>query len=188
MLGEKDMNDKDLRVIKTKKALTSSLYALLEIESFSSITVHKICENAGIHRTTFYKHFYDKYELLVYLLEVIGKNYFAIDIKERINRPFQVLSNSLNRETLSRIEHMQEEDNEYNKVRNQFLIDIIKNDFYENMDRIALEETIPKSLVFYVFGSIIGGFLEWQKNEETTLTPKEMDEIFHKLVNIKTIN
>lgn len=45
MLGEKDMNDKDLRVIKTKKALTSSLYALLEIESFSSITVHKICEN-----------------------------------------------------------------------------------------------------------------------------------------------
>ena len=26
------MNDKDLRVIKTKKALTSSLYALLEIE------------------------------------------------------------------------------------------------------------------------------------------------------------
>ena len=47
MLGEKDMNDKDLRVIKTKKALTSSLYALLEIEPFSSITVHKICENAG---------------------------------------------------------------------------------------------------------------------------------------------
>ena len=73
MLEEKDMNDKDLRVIKTKKALTSSLYALLEIEPFSSITVHKICENAGIHRTTFYKHFYDKYELLVYLLEVIGK-------------------------------------------------------------------------------------------------------------------
>ena len=29
------MNDKDLRVIKTKKALTSSLYALLEIEPFS---------------------------------------------------------------------------------------------------------------------------------------------------------
>ena len=58
------------------------------------------------------------------------------------------MSNSLNRETLSRIEYMQEEDNEYNKVRNQFLIDIIKNDFYENMDRIALEETIPKSLVF----------------------------------------
>ena len=68
------------------------------------------------------------------------------------------MSNSLNRETLSRIEYMQEEDNEYNKVRNQFLIDIIKNDFYENMDRIALEETIPKSLVFYVFGSIIDGF------------------------------
>ena len=59
------------------------------------------------------------------------------------------MSNSLNRETLSRIEYMQEEDNEYNKVRNQFLIDIIKNDFMK-IDRIALEETIPKSLVFYV--------------------------------------
>ena len=188
MLGEKDMNDKDLRVIKTKKALTNSLYTLLEIEPFSSITVHKICKNAGIHRTTFYKHFYDKYELLVYLLEVTGKDYFAIDIKERINHPFQMLSNSLNHETLSRIEHMQEEDNEYNKVRNQFLINIIKNDFHENVDRIAINETIPKSLVFYVFGSIIGGFLEWQKNEDSTLTPEEMDDAFHKLINIETIN
>ena len=67
------MNDKDLRVIKTKKALTSSLYALLEIEPFSlSITVHKIVKML-VFITTFYKHFYDKYELLVYLLEVIGK-------------------------------------------------------------------------------------------------------------------
>ena len=88
------------------------------------------------------------------------------------------MSNSLNRETLSRIEYMQEEDNEYNKVRNQFLIDIIKNDFYENMDRIALEETIPKKLSFLCFWFNYRWFLEWQKMRRQHLHLKKWMKFF----------
>ncbi|POA00817.1 TetR/AcrR family transcriptional regulator, partial [Staphylococcus carnosus] len=56
------MNPTDLRVIKTKRALSDSLFKLLENTMFSSITVNMICEEALVHRTTFYKHFYDKYD------------------------------------------------------------------------------------------------------------------------------
>ncbi|MEJ7346162.1 TetR/AcrR family transcriptional regulator, partial [Staphylococcus haemolyticus] len=73
------MNEKDLRVIKTKRALSTSLYVLLEKHAFSNITVNQICNEALTHRTTFYKHFYDKYDLLIYLITEITKNYFSMD-------------------------------------------------------------------------------------------------------------
>ncbi|EUJ19891.1 transcriptional regulator [Listeria grandensis FSL F6-0971] len=41
---------------------------MLEKEELSSITVNDICKEALVHRTTFYKHFYDKYDLLMYVL------------------------------------------------------------------------------------------------------------------------
>ena len=52
MLGRTILNDKDLRVIKTKKALTDSLYSLLEQEMFTPL-INKICKHASVHRTTF---------------------------------------------------------------------------------------------------------------------------------------
>ncbi|MGN3995039.1 fatty acid efflux pump transcriptional regulator FarR, partial [Staphylococcus aureus] len=74
------MKETDLRVIKTKKALSSSLLQLLEQQLFQTITVNLICDNALVHRTTFYKHFYDKYDLLEYLFNQLTKDYFARDI------------------------------------------------------------------------------------------------------------
>ncbi|CUT97491.1 Transcriptional regulator, TetR family (fragment) [Staphylococcus capitis] len=47
------MNEQDLRVVKTKKALSSSLYQLLEKRSFESLSVNEICESGMVHRTTF---------------------------------------------------------------------------------------------------------------------------------------
>ena len=89
------MNENDLRVIKTKRALSHSFYTLLETTLFSSISVNQICENALIHRTTFYKHFYDKYDLLIYLITDLTKDYFSIDLKERINSPFSTMEKRL---------------------------------------------------------------------------------------------
>lgn len=90
------MKETDLRVIKTKKALSSSLLQLLEQQLFQTITVNQICDNALVHRTTFYKHFYDKYDLLEYLFNQLTKDYFARDISDRLNHPFQTMSDTIN--------------------------------------------------------------------------------------------
>ena len=42
------MNEQDLRVVKTKKALSSSLYQLLEKRSFESLSVNEICESGMV--------------------------------------------------------------------------------------------------------------------------------------------
>ncbi|WP_166970792.1 TetR/AcrR family transcriptional regulator [Brevibacterium atlanticum] len=46
----------DPRQTRAREALTKALRVLLEDEQFSSISVALLCETAGVHRTTFYKH------------------------------------------------------------------------------------------------------------------------------------
>jgi len=54
----------DLRVRRTHKLLWEALMAELAERAFEEITVKDICERAMVHRTTFYKHYEDKYALL----------------------------------------------------------------------------------------------------------------------------
>src|SRR6201988_3315043 len=54
----------DLRVRRTHKLLWEALMAELTLRPFEEITVREICERAMVHRSTFYKHYEDKYALL----------------------------------------------------------------------------------------------------------------------------
>lgn len=54
----------DVRVKRTYKQLIESLLKLLNEKSFDEISISEICDGAGVHRATFYKHFNDKTEFL----------------------------------------------------------------------------------------------------------------------------
>jgi AcrR family transcriptional regulator len=54
----------DLRIRRTRKLIWEALLKLIAEKGFTSITVNEICELAMVHRTTFYKHYEDKYDLL----------------------------------------------------------------------------------------------------------------------------
>ncbi len=58
------MAKEDLRVIKTLDSIDKSLLENLKTMPFNKITVEALCNQARINRTTFYKHYSDKYELL----------------------------------------------------------------------------------------------------------------------------
>ncbi len=65
----------DLRIRRTYKLLLDALVSLLEEKSFEEIRVTDICDRAMVHRTTFYKHFEDKYDLLKYGITEVQKNF-----------------------------------------------------------------------------------------------------------------
>ena len=54
----------DLRVRRTKKALSEAFIELLTKKTFDEITVNELCDTADIRRATFYKHYSDKYDFL----------------------------------------------------------------------------------------------------------------------------
>ena len=63
----------DLRIQKTYLALQNAFVALLEEKRFEELTVNELCDRAMIRRTTFYKHFGDKYEYFAfYIREVVS--------------------------------------------------------------------------------------------------------------------
>lgn len=72
--GEKMNQKQDLRIKKTYKLLCDALFTLLETKNFNEIKLTEICELAMVHKTTFYHHFEDKYELLKYAITELQKN------------------------------------------------------------------------------------------------------------------
>lgn len=57
------MNKNDLRVIKTNQNIRSTFIQLLSEKEFDKITVQELISRARINRSTFYKHYQDKYDL-----------------------------------------------------------------------------------------------------------------------------
>ena len=51
---------------KTKDAIVSAFNSLIETTDFDKITVQMICDRAEVGRTTFYRHFKDKYDVMNY--------------------------------------------------------------------------------------------------------------------------
>ena len=58
----------DLRLQKTYQSLHAAFTELLEEKRFEELTVGELCDRAAIRRTTFYKHFADKYDYFAFYL------------------------------------------------------------------------------------------------------------------------
>ena len=65
----------------TKRMITEGFVKLLNKNSFDNITTQMIVEASGVSRSTFYRHFKDKYEVMTY--------YYQKSVEEvRSNYPF----------------------------------------------------------------------------------------------------
>lgn len=86
----------DLRIVKTYTALTNAFMELIKEKKIEDITVNELCERAIIRRTTFYKHFADKYEFINFLIRRIQQeNINVLDILEP-NKPREFYETIIN--------------------------------------------------------------------------------------------
>ncbi|MCI2887263.1 TetR/AcrR family transcriptional regulator [Staphylococcus hominis] len=76
------MNNQDLRVQRTKKALITTFSDLLETKSFDNITIQDLCEKANVRRSTFYRHFNDKYNLLNHIVGTLIEYFRTLHLPE----------------------------------------------------------------------------------------------------------
>lgn len=75
----------DLRTIRTRAFLSNALISLLEKENIEKISIIDICDKAMVHRTTFYKHFNDKYDLFCYVFDNFKQEIFDKATKNTVN-------------------------------------------------------------------------------------------------------
>ena len=86
MINEQEPGD--LRVRRTHKLLWEALMTLMTEQEFETISVKEICDRAMVHRTTFYKHYEDKYDLLTRGMQQTHEMLLAeLERSARILRP-----------------------------------------------------------------------------------------------------
>lgn len=98
----------DTRIRITQMLIKNSFLELLKTTRLSKITVTKICENAQIHRVTFYKHYLDTFDLYdKMVMELINdvvaqmmQRFNRGNLKEAIRAVFQDIYDNSTRYTL----------------------------------------------------------------------------------------
>lgn len=121
-------NNLDLRIKRTRKLLSKALLELMTEKSFDEIKISDICTKAMVHRTTFYKHFEDKYNLLNYCLKDLMNKFEekALSIPSSIENPRQYYVNLFK----IILEHMKENKKLYfiglDNLRNHATINIFQ--------------------------------------------------------------
>lgn len=84
----------DLRVIKTKDNIKNSMLHLLKKYEFKDITMSMLVDECRINKTTFYRHYSDKYDLI----EKISKDYISLFSKASSN-----FENGINEHNIDRL-------------------------------------------------------------------------------------
>lgn len=181
---------KDLRVIKTKNLLYSTLIELLKDKSFEEIKVSDICNTALINRSTFYAHYADKYELLVdlvdtmkkALVESLEKNEHIINTKEYYVEMIRIL-----------LDHMEGKKslfcsiviNNRNSIVEDIIIDSVNRDIKNRIEEEKIsQDAVPSEIVSVFYLSAVAGVVvAWLKNE---LRFKKQDLLEYLTVLIST--
>ncbi|MBB6024058.1 AcrR family transcriptional regulator [Paenibacillus sp. JGP012] len=175
----------DLRVTRTHKLLTMALVDLLSEhgQRFSNITVNEICEQAMVHRTTFYKHFEDKFALLSSILTWCLRDYLQMDVEKRLQQPLQSLSGIMLGNVLTTIVQNQKEDEVFNVFFRNYIRELFKQDFLE-LKRRGKQFALPVELVAEFHSGVISLLVTWWLlHFEEEITAEQMDEYYYQLVN-----
>ena len=115
----------DLRIRRTYKLLSESLLDLLSENKFEDISVTDICEKAMIHRTTFYKHFEDKYNnltdyyintmknILEFITSPKNKSQFVALLKNNRNSIQTIFHETIVEDVILKLEDVKKTGNEF---------------------------------------------------------------------------
>jgi AcrR family transcriptional regulator len=176
----------DQRVRRTRDRLGDALVELLVQKPFDDITVQDVLERAGVSRSTFYTHYRDKNDLFLSDAEDFFEGMATAlsrfgDKSERI-APVQEL-----------FAHIADVRPFYNALvesgRMHDVMDLGQEHFArgieQRLNEIPRARTIPsdrRGAIAHGLAGSLFSLLAWWVQHGMTMSPKEMDKLFHRLV------
>lgn len=184
----------DLRIRRTHKLLFDALTLLLSEKNFDNISITDICDKAMVHRTTFYKHFEDKYHLLDSLISQLVQNFEEKSTKQTpANNPRQYYVNLFK----LLLEHMQENIKMYSvgllnngsaiKVLQKIVVERTKSKL-ENDESNGLIFSIPVPILSEFYSSAMVSLSIWWVENNMPLSIKDMVKYGDMMINKLDIN
>ncbi|MBB1095796.1 TetR/AcrR family transcriptional regulator [Limosilactobacillus agrestis] len=156
-----------MRVTRTIRDFENALITLLEKNAFESLTVDQICKEALMHRSSFYRYFSDKYDLLEQTLNAqINKLTENTDSEDDIIK--QLLSYiDKNKDVIRHLAPNSARSSLYTEILNILSQVLLERRNLETNDPIVIalqKSDNPEMLAYVLSGAIIGTFYWWQGN------------------------
>ncbi|WP_336773317.1 TetR/AcrR family transcriptional regulator [Paenibacillus sp. MMO-58] len=173
------MNENDLRIIKTKRALHEALLALLKNQTLESISVSVLCREAGVNRGTFYLHYNDVGALFDEHLNNLLK-----DLEESYYEPYRHVSelnhSMLDPGTIRIFHHVKKYQPFYEIVFDKRSSISYYYSLFEKIKALIIESTglsgqSNSFIVAYQVNAIMGLLIQWNE-EGFSQTPEHMSE------------
>ena len=183
----------DLRTKRTYKLLQDALFKLLEKKSFDEIKVNDICELAMIHRTTFYTHFSDKYELLDYVISEVEKE-ITNDLNFSVYNSLEEFYTNMVMNVLNYIDNNKKffysllnknEDINLFRIFYHTCISYIK-EMIEKEERNGVKHTVPVDLICEFYTGAVVSTIDWWLKTKSKLSKEELCNYITKLIFEKT--
>ena len=159
----------DLRIRRTRTQIEQAFFELLKTKPFNELTVQDISQRAKVGRSTFYSHYYDKYDLLESLVrdystifQDIVQQRFSIQTPEIGSNTVRVLIVALTqyRQNLLLLFNLHTETADLERNFKQILKKTAA-DYFAKI-RLADRTNLPMDYLSDLYASNVIMFLMWQ--------------------------
>lgn len=151
--------------IRTELDLQRAMYQLLEQRSISQITVEQICKQAFIHRSSFYRYYTDKFDLLRQMVMHTLDELLAAERTDTVGSA--IMSTFIGAHTQV-LRHLLVTNNEGDNTRSQQVI----NDCFVTVaetgadDRVfaMIRQSQHPDLTAYLVSGVVTSIVQWLNN------------------------
>jgi len=169
------LKTKDLRVVKTKKAIYQALTHILKNKSLTDINVSELCRQAGVNRGTFYFHYEEVGDVFKEFFEEV-----ILDLQESYKEPYKYISalqlkssvyKNLDPKTVRIFHHVKKYEDFYHIILSDnvsttyyyMFFDAIRSNFIED-SKIGEYDESKKFVYSFMTNAIIGLIIEWHRS------------------------
>jgi AcrR family transcriptional regulator len=185
---------KDRRVQKTETLLRDALTSLIREKAYNAIVVKEILDRANVGRSTFYTHFRDKDDLLASSIHEMLRTARLMQVPSSA-KPYEKII----RFSLPIFEQLQQHRHEHRRAGDAMMDDKSRAILHERLQNVLVElidhdveqclqgrrgaagQMPPEVLVNYVASTFVL-VLDWWVETDSTLAPKEVNDLFRALV------
>lgn len=174
----------DRRSQRTRQLVTSAMMELLTEKRYEAITIQDILDRAGIGRTTFYTHYFDKEDVHASMMEQMLER-MSQELPRRHSGQAIVPS-------LELFQHIQQDHKHFQAIAGgptaerlwemmQAALGKIIEQGLQSARKDKKQPTIPVKVVSSYLSGAFLNLLKWWLKSGMPYTPEEMDEMFRKL-------
>jgi AcrR family transcriptional regulator len=175
------LEQSDLRVRRTHKLLWEALMAELTERPFEEISVKDICERAMVHRTTFYKHYEDKYALLEQGIRREIDDLIAVEehnppSEYSVEQPppyfVRLFERAAQRAQFYRLMLSGEDNGRFQRLLKEYIVEVISTRVTPT--RASQESALAMTMHVQFMAGAALSLLAWWLEQDMPLTPLQM--------------